>query len=747
MPAEFDVFLSYNSRDWPVVEQIGAQLKARGLRVWLDKWELLPGDLVQEALETAIIASRSVAVFVGPSGIGPWERVEMRAALMLAVEKRLRVVPVLLPGVSAAPELPLFLREFHWLDLRGGIEGGGLSRLVQGIKGERPSEPEPVFRDQTTRDLFLRRRELEAQLEQLQISGTDPTATRAELLDVRRQIRAGGQLRAGDDLAAKRYLLIAQVGRGGFATVWKAWDRKLRQFVAVKVLADDSEHGGQRRERFFRGARQMARLDHPGIVRVLEVELEDEGYHFFVMEYLPGGDLRQAVLKNKLTTEQALEAVLQAGEALDYAHRQGVIHRDIKPANILLDGEGRAKLTDFDLVRAFDTTGGTRTSTQLGTFVYAAPESMTEGKEAGIPADVYSLGMTTCFVVHGRELPASAVFNLASFREGLPCSAPLQQVLGRATALEAGERYGSVGEFLRALGEVRQLPKIEVFASPPRQVEPWPPPWSSSAGEDQYGRWAVFEVGKISQRMRWIPPGTFWMGSPESEAGRWADEGPRHEVTLTEGFWLGEVPCTQALWQAVMGKNPSRFKGADRPVETVSWEDCQRFLAKLNGLIPGLGARIPTEAEWERACRAGTEAATWVGDLEIRDNKAPQLEAVAWYGGNSSGEIKPVKGKQPNPWGLYDMLGNVWEWCADWQGAYSAEAQVNPTGPARGSSRVIRGGSWSLNARIVRAAARYWYSPDNRYGYLGFRLARGQEAAPGQPGGRSPQGGAASARR
>ncbi len=277
-----------------------------------------------------------------------------------------------------------------------------------------------------------------------------------------------------------------------------------------------------------------------------------------------------------------------------------------------------------------------------------------------------------------------------------------------------------------------------------------PPRWASEWGEDHYGVFVCFALGGAQHRFRWVPPGTFWMGSPETEVGRWGDEGPRHLVTLTEGLWIGEAPCTQALWEAVMGENPSRFVSAERPVEQVSWEDCQRFLSALNERVGGLDARLPTEAEWEYACRAGTETSTYAGELEILGaNNGPLLDAIAWYGGNSGVDFEledgydsagwpekqyphtkagthPVRQKRPNAWGLYDMLGNVWEWCADWKGDYTQEPVRNPRGPDVGSYRVRRGGSWGNGARNVRAAARYWRSPGSRHVILGLRLARGQ---------------------
>lgn len=258
-----------------------------------------------------------------------------------------------------------------------------------------------------------------------------------------------------------------------------------------------------------------------------------------------------------------------------------------------------------------------------------------------------------------------------------------------------------------------------------------PEPWAVEWGEDRFGVFMGFGVGTVVQRLRWVRPGRFTMGSPEGEAGRFSGEGPEHEVELPAGFWLADTPVTQALWEAVMGENPSRFRGADRPVEQVSWKDCQRFVARLNESVPGLDARLPSEAEWEYACRAGTATATWAGDLTIRDARALELDGIAWYGANSGLGTRPVRGKRPNPFGLFDMLGNVYEWCEGWYGAYSAAPAIDPRGPRSGSFRVLRGGSWSSRARSVRAARRYAYAPGNHVGSLGLRLARGRAPSQG----------------
>lgn len=283
-----------------------------------------------------------------------------------------------------------------------------------------------------------------------------------------------------------------------------------------------------------------------------------------------------------------------------------------------------------------------------------------------------------------------------------------------------------------------------------------PPRWASEWGQDREGVFVGFTVGEVAQRLRWIPPGRFLMGSADDEPGRLNYEGPRHEVTIARGYWLFDSPCTQAMWQAVMGNNPSRFHTPDRPVEQVSWDDVQTFLAAINTLVPGLDLVLPSEAQWEYACRAGTPTAIWTGGLEILgERNAPALDPIAWYGGNSGesfelneGEdssgwpekqhphtragTRPVGLKEPNPWGLYDMLGNVWEWCEDhwhesYEGALTDGSSWIASGGEAGADRVMRGGSWYDNARDVRSAVRYHYAPAARGGSLGFRGARVQE--------------------
>ena len=262
---------------------------------------------------------------------------------------------------------------------------------------------------------------------------------------------------------------------------------------------------------------------------------------------------------------------------------------------------------------------------------------------------------------------------------------------------------------------------------------PFPPPFASAWGDDPFGLWAEFNLttaqGSATQRLRWIEPGSFLMGSPDDEPGRISNEGPRHLVTLTQGFWLADSACTQALWLAVMGTNPSYFKeDGQLPVEQVSWNDVQPFLRKLEERLPGCKAGLPTEAEWEYACRAGTGTPFSFG-AQITPGQV-NYDGNYPYAGDKKGQYRrktvPVKSLPPNAWGLYEMHGNVWEWCADGQRKYDGQPQTDPTGPVPGQGKdtppALRGGSWYIYAWWARSAYRYAFLPGSADQYRGFRF-------------------------
>ncbi|MBF0227256.1 MAG: formylglycine-generating enzyme family protein [Desulfobacterales bacterium] len=223
-----------------------------------------------------------------------------------------------------------------------------------------------------------------------------------------------------------------------------------------------------------------------------------------------------------------------------------------------------------------------------------------------------------------------------------------------------------------------------------------------------------------------IPAGTFIMGSPGTELGRWSNE-TQHQVTLTKAFYMQTTEVTQGQWKAVMGSNPSYFSscGDNCPVEQVSWNDCQQFISKLN-VMEGVSLyRLPTEAEWEYAARAGSTTALYNGNVTVTDcSYDSNLNIMGWYCGNADNKTHEVAQKQANGWGLYDMHGNVWEWCSDGYGAYPSTPVTDPVGPTAGSYLVKRGGSWYDYARYCRSAYRSNNTPSSYDIKIGLRLSR-----------------------
>ncbi|HRR07158.1 MAG TPA: bifunctional serine/threonine-protein kinase/formylglycine-generating enzyme family protein [Rhodothermales bacterium] len=480
---------------------------------------------------------------------------------------------------------------------------------------------------------------------------------------------------------------------------------------------------------------------------------------YYVMEYYQGQSLQEAweeQSRQPWGLQKTIKALYPMMEALEKVHAKGLIHRDFKPHNVLLcqDEAEEVVLIDFGLAKALGNRGVISSKATLGTPLYAPYEQHSVIYEHGPYSDVYSVAATFYQLLTG-SLPVLATNREERVRHGQPdpmqflekgLPKNLKTVLDKAIAIYPKDRYATMHEFRDALkkclgsSEERFVMDVkEVLAQPqavapppPQKVAPAPSPKPMIPAEPRLvsppraGDRQVLTIKGVEFAFRYCPPGSFRMGD---DASSWDDEKPAHAVEIQEGFWMGETPVTQAQWVALMGSNPSYFSGENRPVEQVSWEDCQAYCAQLNGL--GVGVfRLPLEEEWEYACRAGSSTRYYFGD----DEKA--LEDHAWYGANSGGATHPVGEKLPNAWGLVDMHGNVWEWTNS-ERTYNYAAfrnrvkqlrysQVDTSKLTKNSNkyRVLRGGSWYHDPLLLRAAFRYVNLPAYRGSSMGFRLAK-----------------------
>jgi formylglycine-generating enzyme required for sulfatase activity len=521
----------------------------------------------------------------------------------------------------------------------------------------------------------------------------------ARILAVQNQLSLSSSLSVGD-LLAGRFVLQQLAAFGGFCEIWKAYDRESHAIVAVKIMHDAWARTAQRLLCFEQAALSMSQVHHPGLAEVISSVERDAGRRFFVMRWYAGGDLRRA-FERGLTSDAALRACADAIDGLAYAHKRHLLHRDIKPRHILLDELGHGHLTDFDLYTDDQARPGLLRGTTAAP--YAAPEMRVE---LDARADLYGMAMCVLFALLGEDPPIDDPIAGIAKLEG--CTKELAEALRGALAFDKRDRTTTLTGLADAVRQYIDTP------NPGRHTAAG---WAQQ-GEDQFGRWAIFEIQGVQQRMRWIAPGRFSMGSSAaadmSHIEGWRPPVPVHSVTLSQGFWLAESECTQALWEAVMGANPSNHQAPEHPVETVSWNDVQQFLERLNKLLGGLAFKLPTEAQWEYACRANTNTATY----------AEVLGEIAWYAANSNA-THVVAQKRCNQWGLYDTLGNVWEWCEDSPRTYHGGSVVDPVGPHNPQARMLRGGGWLSRENFgVRASDRMVEPPTTRDPRVGFRLAR-----------------------
>ena len=547
------------------------------------------------------------------------------------------------------------------------------------------------------------------------------------------------------------YRLLGLIGEGGMGAVYRGRHRSETMAerqggdVAVKVMHAQYARNSDYRDRFEREAALGMKLDHPGIVKVHDLVV-DGGNLALVMEFVDGQSLGEQIGEavGPIPWDKAWPLFQKLLEAVEYAHEQGVVHRDIKPENVLVAANGRPLVIDFGIAKDLDASR-TRTGTGMGTVEYMAPEQYTNAKTVDRRADIYSLGMMLYEMLAGRlpwdtDAPQFRILEQKANKELMSPSAFCKDIpseivaaLSPAFSADPTTRPATARNFADALVEAStktaaRVREARLLAAREEEAR------RAAALASQEAREAEQRKEKESREHHGelrVEPGTFQMGSPEEDGGRYRD-GTLHEVQITHPFGLSMYPVTQALYEAVTGKNPSHFKGWMHPVERVSWHDAVCFCNRLSeseGLQPAYrisgtrvawdrsthGYRLPTEAEWEYAARAG-EQHLYAGSDEVDD--------VAWYSSNSGGRTHEVGGKQANTWGLRDMSGNVWEWVWDRYGEHPSGTVADPVGPSTGFDRVLRGGSWSNLPRNARVADRYRLDPDYRNSNLGFRLAR-----------------------
>ncbi len=513
--------------------------------------------------------------------------------------------------------------------------------------------------------------------------------------------------------------------------VYLATDTWLKRDVAIKkVKPRDGQEPDERKkvvQRLIREAQATASLKHPHIVAVYDV-IPDESSPSIIMEYVRGKTLAIAAPPGTPAESGFVVRVLkECASALDYAYSRHRIHRDFKPANVMLDESGSALIMDFGIAKLLDSPTDSTHGKVMGTFEFMSPEQMNAAPVDG-RSDQYSLAvvayqlLTGCRVFEAEDL--GTLISMVLLQGPLAASSrnsalprDVDAVFDRALAKKAADRYESCTAFVADL-EAR----LHVTGAPRRSPADRTTVKMRVKIGHKAGEVRLNETDR--QRYVWIPPGTFRMGCSPGDTECYDDEMPAHEVTISTGFWMGETPVTEGAY-----KRYAEAKGKSMPVHvhpvlqeksaaddrlavvSVTWDEAVSY-------CEWAGGRLPTEAEWEFAARGGT-AGTRYGDLE----------EVAWYKKNSGGPT-PVGLKQANAYGLFDMLGNVWEWTADWYGKdyYQADPQRDPAGPPEGMARSLRGGSWYDYGRSARASGRSKLGPGYRYDAIGFRCVLGSPA-------------------
>lgn len=553
---------------------------------------------------------------------------------------------------------------------------------------------------------------------------------------------------------------------------------------SVSVSVSNAENKPQfeaQKEKLKKEARRLRKMHNGNIVKVHDL-FEENGTVYYVMDYIDGESLSKRIKRTgRPLAENAVRRIIpQVLAALDEVHRNGIWHLDLKPANIMVDSHGRALLIDFGASKQMRSSEGDSVSTSSAlcyTPGYAPMEQIEQDiRKFGPWTDFYALGATIYNLLTARQPPSSSEITEDNAFTALSSVSPrmrqlvvwLMQPARRRRPQSVGEimefiNAGASGEpkrektaveeddeetvatgkkedkkgkivdgipaahpvgrsyrgYMAFAGAVIVLSGLAVFVPKGCNPHKASPVESLSAADTAVvsltGSTGNSVIDNLINNMVYVAGGTFTMGATSEQGSDVYDDAkPAHRVTLSS-YYIGKYEVTQAEWKAVMGSNPSYFKGDNLPVENVSWDDCQTFIRKLNALT-GRKFRLPTEAEWEFAARGGTNSRGY------KYSGSNTIGSVAWNYYNSGSKTHPVGQKSPNELGLYDMSGNVEEWCQDRYGGYSSSSQTNPVVSGFWfTARVYRGGSW-INAGKCRVSYRDFSGCDGDE-YLGLRLA------------------------
>jgi len=525
----------------------------------------------------------------------------------------------------------------------------------------------------------------------------------ANYLDTKFCSQCGAKL-----MIQERYRALRVIGQGSFGKTFLAQDEakpSKPKCVIKQFLYDDPETIQDAIRLFEQEAVHLDDLGkHPQIPELL-AHAEHEERQYLVQEFIDGDNLKQELKLLGAFSEAKIEALLlDLLPVLQFIHAGKVIHRDIKPDNIIRRRvDQKLVLVDFGAAKVASQTALQKTGTTIGSSGYASPEQAF-GKVL-FSSDIYSLGVT-CLHLLTNVNPLTMYdpvegFAWRDFLQNKKVGQSLGEILDKMTQLSVKARYQSAHEVLQILQPQSTSPQLN--SSP-----------VTSQSFSVSNSLMLLDCGKgVKLKLVNIPVGRFSMGSNDYD-----NEKPIHRVTLN-AFSMSKYPITQKQYMAVMGNNPSRFEEDENcPVEQVLWNEAVAFCKKLSQMT-GQNVNLPSEAQWEYACRGGSKTKYSFG------NNIDQLANYACYKKNSGGKTHPVGEKLPNPWGLYDMHGNVWEWCEDvWHGNYSG-APNDGTAWLKGGEQnrhALRGSSWDFFDFSCRSANRNWEDANKRNDVIGFRV-------------------------